>query len=75
MQAACDRALKRAVEHLKPSHVIGIGRYAESQIARALKGLPLRIGCITHPSPANPRANRGWEAIITQELSEMGITI
>jgi single-strand selective monofunctional uracil DNA glycosylase len=75
MQAACDRALRRAVGHLKPSQVIGIGRYAESQIARALKGLPLCIGCITHPSPANPKANRGWEAIITQELSDMGITI
>jgi single-strand selective monofunctional uracil DNA glycosylase len=75
LEAACDRALKRAVCYLAPIHVIGIGRYAETQIARALKGLPLKIGCITHPSPAHPRANRGWAEAITRELNEMGITI
>ncbi|MEJ2638997.1 MAG: single-stranded DNA-binding protein [Desulfosarcinaceae bacterium] len=75
MQAACDRALIRAVELLGPSYVVGIGRYAESQIVRALRGRPLRTGCITHPSPANPRANSGWEATITRELREIGITI
>jgi single-strand selective monofunctional uracil DNA glycosylase len=75
LQAACDRALKRAVELLSPTHVIGIGRYAEIQITRALVGLSLKIGRITHPSPANPKANRGWAEAITRELNEMGITI
>jgi single-strand selective monofunctional uracil DNA glycosylase len=75
MQAACDRALKRAVDLLEPAYVVGIGRYAESQIVRTLEGLPLRIGCITHPSPANPRANSGWERAITRELAAIGITI
>jgi single-strand selective monofunctional uracil DNA glycosylase len=75
LEAACDRALKRAVRYLAPIHVIGIGRYAEAQITRALKGLPLKIGCITHPSPANPKANRGWSEAVTRELNEMGITI
>jgi single-strand selective monofunctional uracil DNA glycosylase len=75
LQAACDRALNRAVEILNPVHVIGIGHYAETQITRALHGHSRHIGRITHPSPANPRANSGWEAVITQELTEMGITI
>lgn len=75
LQAACDHALKRAVGLLEPAYVVGIGRYAESQIVRALEGLPLHIGCITHPSPANPRANSGWEATITRELAALGITI
>jgi single-strand selective monofunctional uracil DNA glycosylase len=75
MQTACDRALERAALLLKPTHAIGIGRYAEAQIGRALKGLPLKTGGITHPSPANPRANRGWAAAITRELADMGITI
>jgi single-strand selective monofunctional uracil DNA glycosylase len=75
MQVACDRALIRAVRLLEPHHVIGIGRYAESQIARALEGLPLHIGRITHPSPANPRANSDWEKVITGELKNMGIAI
>ena len=75
MQAACDRALYRAARLLEPTHVIGIGRFAETQIARALKGLPLQTGCITHPSPANPRANKGWAAAISQEVTQLGITI
>ena len=75
MQAACDRALKRAADHLRPTHVIGVGRFAETQIVRALKGMPFQTGCITHPSPANPKANKGWEAAISREFAEMGITI
>lgn len=75
MQTACDHALKRAAGLLRPTHVIGIGRFAEAQIVRALKGLPLQTGCITHPSPANPRANKGWAAAISKEFAQMGITI
>jgi single-strand selective monofunctional uracil DNA glycosylase len=35
--------------------------------------MELTIGRITHPSPANPKANRGWESLIEQELSTLGI--
>jgi single-strand selective monofunctional uracil DNA glycosylase len=37
--------------------------------------MPLTIGGITHPSPANPKANRGWEAVIEKEFEELGIKI
>jgi single-strand selective monofunctional uracil DNA glycosylase len=40
-----------------------------------LDGLDVKIGVITHPSPANPKANRGWEPIILGELNAMGIKL
>ena len=71
--AACDRALRRTIEYLEPTHVVGVGRFAAGRARIALDGGDVKIGAITHPSPANPRANRGWEPIILSELSAMGI--
>ncbi len=70
---ACDRALRQTVELLAPQHVIGIGVFAEQRAKAALTEFDVRIGRITHPSPANPRANKGWEKVITKELNAMGI--
>ena len=69
----CDRALRQTVELFRPQHVIGIGVFAEQRAKAALTGFDIRIGRITHPSPANPRANKGWEKVITEELKNMGI--
>ncbi len=71
--AACDQALRQTVNLLGPEHVIGIGAFAEQRAKAALADYDLTIGRITHPSPANPRANKGWENFITQELKAMGI--
>ncbi len=73
--AACDRALRRTIETLEPTHVVGIGRFAAERARLALKGLEVNVGAISHPSPANPRANRGWEALITGELTAMSIVV
>ena len=73
--AACDRALRRTVEWLTPDYVIGVGRFTRERARIALSDLPLTIGGITHPSPANPKANRGWEAVIEKEFEELGIKI
>jgi len=73
LMAACDHALRQIVALLKPEYVIGIGAFAEQRAKAALSGFEISIGRITHPSPANPRANRGWEGIITAELEAMGI--
>jgi single-strand selective monofunctional uracil DNA glycosylase len=70
---ACDLALRQTVDLLCPEHVIGIGAFAEQRAKAALAGYDLPIGRITHPSPANPRANKGWEKVITQELKNMGV--
>jgi single-strand selective monofunctional uracil DNA glycosylase len=73
--AACDRALRRTVEQLNPRYVIGVGRFTAERARIALNDLSVIIGGITHPSPANPKANQGWEAIIEKEFEEMGIEI
>lgn len=70
---ACDRALRRTIDFLKPEHVVGIGQFAADRARLALEGLALKVGGITHPSPANPKANRGWEALIVRELAALGI--
>ncbi|MBN2123793.1 MAG: single-stranded DNA-binding protein, partial [Deltaproteobacteria bacterium] len=70
-----DRALRRTIEAIRPRHVIGVGRFARDRAQKALVGIDTILGGITHPSPANPAANRGWEALVEQELSSQGITV
>jgi single-strand selective monofunctional uracil DNA glycosylase len=72
---ACDEALRRMVDLLQPDHVIGIGVFACQQAAAALTEMDLKVGRISHPSPANPKANRGWDDLIERELSEMGLSL
>jgi len=73
LEAACDRALRRTVECLRPRFVVGVGGFAEKRVRIALEGLDVIVGGITHPSPANPRANRGWEALVVRELAALGV--
>ena len=73
--SACDRALRRTIEWLKPLYVVGIGQFAADRAREVLAGRDMTIGQITHPSPANPKANRGWNSLILRELSELGIKI
>ena len=72
---ACDPALRRTVEQLTPRFVVGVGQFTMQRARIALEGLPAIIGNITHPSPANPKANRGWETIIDKELADLGIEL
>ena len=71
----CDRALCLTVELLQPQFVIGIGGFAAQRVASALNGMNVNVGRITHPSPANPKANRGWARCIESELEQMGIPL
>ena len=71
----CDRALRETVTYLQPQYVVGIGAFAADRAKTALKGLDMSLGRITHPSPANPKANRGWEDCIMREFAEMGIEV
>jgi single-strand selective monofunctional uracil DNA glycosylase len=68
---ACDAHLRRVVRALEPAWVIGIGAFAEARARAALPGA--RIGRITHPSPANPRAARDWSGGVRQELRRLGV--
>ena len=72
---ACDHALRRTVEVMEPSLVVGIGAFAEARVAAALDGMEVHVGRILHPSPANPRANRGWAAAAGKELAALGVEL
>ncbi len=72
---ACDQALYLTAELLKPKIVIGVGKFAEDRALIALSGLNVAIGRITHPSPANPKANQGWAELVEQELNGLGLAL
>ncbi len=69
----CDEALVQTVRLLKPEMVLGVGKFAADQATRALADTKVRVGRITHPSPANPKANAGWCNLVESELAQMGI--
>lgn len=73
---ACDEHLLRLVAALEPEWVIGVGGFAETRIRAALavaESARPRIGRVLHPSPASPRANRGWAEAATRELEDLGV--
>ena len=69
----CDRGLRRTIEVLDPSCVVGIGNFAAEQAQNALAGLPIRVARILHPSPSNPEANRCWAERAIVQLESAGI--
>ncbi|CAJ1064674.1 single-strand selective monofunctional uracil DNA glycosylase [Xyrichtys novacula] len=73
--ALCDITLCKVVEALGVSMVIGIGRVAEQRAWRALTaaGVSVRVESIMHPSPRNPKANKGWEGEARTRLTELGV--
>jgi len=85
LYAACDRYLLKTVALLKPEFVIGIGAFATKRAQEALQPgksphgaagqKDLRFATIPHPSPANPQANRGWDALAKQRLEELGLSV
>jgi len=72
--AACDLALARTVEQLRPRFVIGVGKFAE-QKARQVLGAPegITLGSVPHPSPASPLANQGWGPLMDAALGKLGV--
>ena len=71
--AACDRALRDTAALLRPRLVVGVGAFAEARARSALAGTGVRIGRISHPSPASPRANRGWSRLVEAELAALEV--
>lgn len=72
---ACDRALQQTVAVLSPRFVVGVGEFAAARARIALGAREVVVGRINHPSPANPRANRGWEALVEKEMAAIGIQL
>jgi len=83
LYAACDRHLAAALRALQPQWAIGIGGFAEKRIRAVAQSVlldgafarRLHIGCILHPSPASPLANRGWAEAAEKQLLELGVDL
>jgi single-strand selective monofunctional uracil DNA glycosylase len=71
--AACDHALANIVAELEPQFVIGVGAFATARAKLALPDFDGVIATISHPSPASPKANRGWAELVEKELLEHGL--
>jgi single-strand selective monofunctional uracil DNA glycosylase len=72
---ACDTALRRIVDTLEPQFVIGVGAFARNRAKAALTNYGGVIGTVLHPSPASPKANRGWAEIAERELALLGVNL
>lgn len=70
---ACNEHLRKCIEILQPEWIVGVGGFAQTQAAAALKDIDIRHGKVLHPSPASPAANRGWSEAATKQLIEQGI--
>ena len=71
--AVCDEGLGAVAAHLRPTVIVGIGRFAADRVRPVAERCGARSGSAPHPSPASPRANRGWSAIFEAALRELGI--
>ena len=71
--ATCDDILRQRITLHDPDWVIAFGTFAEGRARAALKGFDVQIGRVLHPSPASPRANRGWTTEVAHDLAALGI--
>ena len=71
----CDNSLAQIITVLQVDIVIGIGKFAEYRIRETVKrnALNVTVGCILHPSPINPSANKGWKEAVLKSMQEMHI--
>lgn len=75
LYAACDRALARSIDALAPARVVGIGAFALQRAEPIARARGIAIGTVLHPSPASPRANRGWAEQAERELAGLGVEL
>ena len=73
--SACDEALRAVVEALDPDIVVGVGAWATKRARAALAEGGRPIGTVLHPSPASPKANRGWAPQAESDLRALGIKL
>ena len=74
----CDAYFAATVRILQPQWLVAVGGFARSRIDALLAGANApspepRPLTILHPSPASPRANRGWEPEVISTLTEAGV--
>ncbi len=74
LEAVCDRYLIDMIEYLKPTYAVGVGKYAYEKLVGVIKAEETpHVSQILHPSPASPKANRGWAEQAEAQLKESGV--
>lgn len=77
--AACNSHLIDIIHALQPSFILGVGKFAAERIQKAYvrqhthepAAEPV-IDSILHPSPASPKANKGWGQQASAKLIDIG---
>lgn len=72
VEEACRAHLAKVITALEPTHLIGVGAFAEKQLASVSDGSH-QLGKILHPSPASPAANRDFAGTAAQQLAKLGL--
>lgn len=73
---ACEMALTETLQILHVKIIVCVGKFVESRVQSLLKSQgnnEIRVERITHPSPINPAANKGWDDMVHQQLKDIGI--
>lgn len=74
VEAVCMAHLRKVVDILDPAWLVGVGAFAETKFRATLRpGESRQVTKISHPSPANPAANKDWEGLIQRQLHEAGV--
>lgn len=67
----CDAALRQALELVPARAILALGRFAAQRATDALRDSNIPIVEVSHPSPANPRANKGWSSLMDQAINSL----
>ncbi len=71
----CDRALVDTIDALAPTMIVGVGAFAKKRAEKVVGDRGIPIGQMLHPSPASPKANRGWAPAAEADLRALGIEL
>lgn len=71
----CDASLQDTFDVLKPTMIVGVGAFAKKRALKVLGDRDIPVGQMLHPSPASPKANRGWAPAAEADLEALGIEI
>lgn len=73
VEELCRRHLDEVIAILRPTHLIGIGAFAEKQLRLAAPDQTGTTARILHPSPASPAANRDFPGTALKQLKTLGL--
>ncbi len=68
----CDAALVVTMGVLEPRAIMGMGKFATERARVVGRVLGVPVVSVPHPSPANPKANRGWAELMDRAVATMG---